>query len=165
MTICNNPACGRDTPNPSYCSRSCSVTVANAVSPKKRRSPKRQCATCSREVEKRRNTRCSYCIAIPIEDRKTVGQARDGAKNQHSSSAHADIRSLARAKFKDLRALPCASCGYSKHVEICHIKPLSSFPVNTLIREVNSRDNVIQLCPNCHWEFDRGLLPLPTGQA
>ena len=50
--------------------------------------------------------------------------------------------------------LACACCGYDKHVELAHIKPVSSFDVNTLISVVNSEENVIQLCPNCHWEFD-----------
>jgi hypothetical protein len=25
---------------------------------------------------------------------------------------------------------------------------------------VNSLDNLVGLCPNCHWEFDHGLLQL-----
>ena len=25
---------------------------------------------------------------------------------------------------------------------------------SALLGEVNSEDNAIQLCPNCHWEFD-----------
>jgi predicted restriction endonuclease len=25
---------------------------------------------------------------------------------------------------------------------------------------VNSLDNLLGLCPNCHWEFDHGLLRL-----
>lgn len=45
-------------------------------------------------------------------------------------------------------------CGYTKHVEVCHKKPVSSFPGNTLITVINSLDNLIGLCPNHHWEFD-----------
>jgi hypothetical protein len=41
-----------------------------------------------------------------------------------------------------------------KHVEICHRKAISEFPKDTLIIEVNNRNNVLFLCPNCHWEFD-----------
>ncbi len=32
--------------------------------------------------------------------------------------------------------------------------------VSNFMGEVNSKDNIIQLCPNCHWEFDKGLLSL-----
>ena len=42
----------------------------------------------------------------------------------------------------------------SSHVELCHIKAVSSFPPETLLKTVNSKMNVIQLCRNCHWELD-----------
>ena len=48
----------------------------------------------------------------------------------------------------------CAHCGYDKHVEIAHVKPVSSFPQTALLLEINSRSNLLHLCPNCHWEFD-----------
>lgn len=54
----------------------------------------------------------------------------------------------------------CNNCGYNKHVELCHIKPITSFDPSATIREVNALSNVVQLCPNCHWEFDNGLLNL-----
>ena len=46
----------------------------------------------------------------------------------------------------------CARCSYDKHVELCHIKAISSFSIDTLLSIVNSSDNIIFLCPNCHWE-------------
>ena len=30
----------------------------------------------------------------------------------------------------------------------------STYFQNTLVSVVNAEENVIQLCPNCHWEFD-----------
>jgi hypothetical protein len=36
----------------------------------------------------------------------------------------------------------------------------TSFPLDTPISVVNSLDNLVGLCPNCHWEFDHGLLQL-----
>jgi HNH endonuclease len=45
-------------------------------------------------------------------------------------------------------------CGYSKHVEICHIKEVKSFPDDAKIKEINDPSNLLYLCPNCHWEFD-----------
>jgi hypothetical protein len=35
-----------------------------------------------------------------------------------------------------------------------------SFPGDTALSVVNSLDNLVGLCPNCHWEFDHGLLQL-----
>ena len=70
------------------------------------------------------------------------------------SSRNSHIRGLARIQHKDLLKQPCAYCGYTRHVELCHIKAVSSFSEESLVSEVNSVDNVIQLCRNCHWEFD-----------
>src|SRR5690606_31664279 len=82
----------------------------------------------------------------------------------HSSSKNAHIRGLARTYLKHLTKKPCANCGYNKHVELCHIKPIRSFDENSKICEVNSVNNVIQLCRNCHWEFDHDFLDLCTIQ-
>ena len=54
----------------------------------------------------------------------------------------------------------CAICGYDKHVEVAHIKSVSSFTDESLISEINSIDNLIGLCPNHHWEYDKGILDL-----
>ena len=48
----------------------------------------------------------------------------------------------------------CCKCGYDKHIEICHIRPISDFPPETFLSEVNDISNLIALCPNCHWEHD-----------
>lgn len=45
-------------------------------------------------------------------------------------------------------------------MEICHIKPISEFSDDTLIAIINHPDNIVILCPNCHWEFDNGLLKI-----
>ena len=52
----------------------------------------------------------------------------------------------------------CFCCKYNKHVECCHKKAISSFNPDTLISIVNHIDNLVWLCPNCHWEFDNGIL-------
>ena len=54
----------------------------------------------------------------------------------------------------------CKICGYDKHIQVCHIKSVSSFSDNSLISEINNVENLIGLCPNHHWEFDNGLISL-----
>ena len=54
----------------------------------------------------------------------------------------------------------CKNCGYDKHVEVCHIKSISEFDKTSLISEINSLDNLIYLCPNCHWEYDHKIISL-----
>ena len=57
---------------------------------------------------------------------------------------------------KILTGLPCAVCGYDKHVELAHIKAVSEFNVSDKLSDINNERNIIQLCRNCHWEFDNG---------
>ena len=54
----------------------------------------------------------------------------------------------------------CLICGYSNHVEVCHIKSVSSFDEDGVMRDINSIDNLVGLCPNHHWEFDNGKIDI-----
>lgn len=63
-------------------------------------------------------------------------------------------KKFARSWLKEITLLPCAKCGYDLHVELAHIRAVSDFSDDELLSEVNSSDNVVQLCQNCHWEFD-----------
>lgn len=74
-------------------------------------------------------------------------------------SARSTISKEARRKYKQSnKPRQCFVCGYNKHYEICHIKPVSKFLECSLILEINSIDNLIALCPNCHWEYDNELM-------
>lgn len=63
------------------------------------------------------------------------------------------IQKHARIVMKD-QLKKCIKCGYEKHVEVCHLKSVSSFPDSALISEINDPKNLTILCPNCHWELD-----------
>lgn len=78
-------------------------------------------------------------------------------RTHHRSSAFALIRTRARAEAKKLGMSCCEKCGYSKHVEIAHKRAISTFDSSTLISHINARENLMALCPNCHWEYDHGL--------
>jgi len=75
-------------------------------------------------------------------------------QKHHKSSAFALVRSRARATKKATMTNACEKCGWDKHVEVCHKKPISEFPKTALLSEINSEDNLLILCPNCHWMFD-----------
>lgn len=90
---------------------------------------------------------------------KTKGELFSSRKNWQS--ARSAIRKLAEAAFKEANPSPkCAICGYHHHVEVAHIKAVSQFEDSATIREINSIDNLIGLCPNHHWEYDNGILEL-----
>jgi len=159
--------CGVNTENPKFCSRSCSVSYNNTINPKRTRSK-----TCSRngcehvtkdyttnlcdmhkeEYERSKRSLENY-------GHKTVGEYRNclANKGKHQSWVHAHVRDFCRRWNKHLLYKPCEKCGYELHVELCHISPVASFSDDSLLKDINSPENVIQLCRNCHWEFDNGL--------
>jgi len=155
MNTCLN--CGLETTNPKFCSRSCSASHSNRLAPK--RKLKRKCNHCDNIV---RNYRSQLCEEHWLEYKdnqykdKTIGEYRNklSVKGKHPSWVNAHIRGFARSWLKHLAEQCCRKCGYDKHVELAHIKAVSDFNDDSLLREVNSEDNVIPLCPNCHWEFD-----------
>ena len=133
-----------------------------------KRKRKTLCKRCSNITKSYRHTLCEFHHQQYIETRfdyikeLTLGDywTKKSLVNLHPSSKNAHIRGLARSWFKDLTLKPCHNCGYSKHVELCHIKPINEFLSTNFIKDVNNRNNIIQLCPNCHWEFDNNLLKL-----
>ena len=152
---CTN--CQKETNNPKFCSRSCAASYNNIVHPK--RKVTRKCSMCDSPAKSSRSNMCEAHHKWWKDQRckdKTIGEYRNmlSVRGKHPSWIHSHVRALARSWLKDLTTLPCAHCGYDKHVELAHIQPVASFPDTALLSEVNSKDNVVQLCRNCHWEFD-----------
>lgn len=91
--------------------------------------------------------------------KKTKGDLFSERKNWQS--ARSAIRKNANKIFLEHNTIhKCAICGYDKHIEIAHIKAVSDFDDNATIREINSINNLIALCPNHHWEYDNGFIKL-----
>ena len=60
--------------------------------------------------------------------------------------------------------MKCLSCGYSKHVEICHIIGISEHDDNTPISQINDFKNMITLCPTkCYAEENDKVMILHEG--
>ena len=79
-------------------------------------------------------------------------------------SANSAIRKEARRIYfyYNNKNPKCAICGYNKHIDVAHIKSVSSFPKDTPLSIINDINNLIGLYPNHHWEYDNGLLDLKT---
>jgi predicted HNH restriction endonuclease len=146
-----------------FCSRSCSAKVNNKITPK--RMVEGNCKECCTPIPSALIycKECSSKVLAPIKGRfyyddKTLEEAtREGKK----ASRYCTIREYARKTLsKSGIERCCQNCGYDKHVEVCHIKSISSFDLSTTIREINDLSNLIYLCPNCHWELDKGILKL-----
>lgn len=138
-----------------FCSRSCAAKHNNLAGFAQKRFKKPRkiilCRRCNAPVMVPRRVFCTSCnktrsILVTLGN-KPIGKCTPAQRSIH-------------AKFI-MRAVPrVCRCGYAKHVEVCHIRAVRSFPKETLLREVNDIDNLLHLCPNCHWEFDH---PESTG--
>ena len=149
--------CKKETSNPKFCSRSCSASYNNKRHPKRKRKIV-YCLLCEEIVERRQRKYCINCLhKWRWKGDITLGEAI--YTKHHKSSAFALIRSRARRAIKS-RVQVCDNCGYNKHVEVCHIKSISEFDLDTLLSLINSDENLVLFCPNCHWEFDKGILQI-----
>jgi 5-methylcytosine-specific restriction endonuclease McrA len=106
----------------------------------------------------KRSTSCQSCANINQQKYETLEDILHYRNKYGQSAAFNIVRGRARNAMKHITQ--CQVCGYSKHVEVCHIKPISEFDNNTLISDINHITNLYILCPNCHWEFDNGILEI-----
>lgn len=118
---------------------------------------RRYCASCKKEksplsryVKTEQIKRATYAQYIEM----------SSVKNKHPSWKAAHVRGFNRNWNKDLINLPCQVCGYSTHIELAHIRPVSAFPETATLGEINAPSNMLVLCRNHHWEFDHGHLAL-----
>lgn len=150
MNKCLN--CQKETGNPKFCSRSCAAKHNNKI-PKRKK--KKLCKLCVTPI----SSSLTYCSSCYKKRKELVDITLGEAiyKSHHKSSAFALVRSRARIVAKNNNMCSCEKCGYDKHVEIAHVKPISSFSNDTMLSEINSLSNLKALCPNCHWEFDHSL--------
>jgi len=146
--------CGNLTKNPRFCSRSCSTKVTNKESQK--RFMTKQCQLCFKNIPSSKKFCAEHTPKIFHLD-KTLNDFKIKAKYQ----LFAHIRNLARKIYRtSQKPRECFVCKYNKHIEICHIKPISSYDPNTKLSIVNDINNLIALCPNHHWELDNGIISI-----
>lgn len=143
--------CGATTKR-KYCSRTC----ANRYSPRRKKT--KTCALCETLILSSRKY-CEECSnkLQNLVGNKTKSEIAYGSENQ--SNCYSQIREHARKLHKKKDSI-CQNCGYSLHVEVCHIKPIKSFSDDTRVHKINANSNIILLCRNCHWELDHGHLIL-----
>lgn len=143
--------------NANYCSRSCAAKINNKKFPKL--TAKKHFCGCGNERKRKDVQTCKACIKKRLEECSdlTIGER---TYHKHKSAKYSYIRADAKRILKNFTDKSCKNCGYNKHTEVAHIKSIASFPKDTKIKEVNDINNLIFLCPNCHWEFDHGDLTL-----
>lgn len=133
-----------------FCNSACANTFLS-IKRKEVRKYKYRCTDCGC-VLKRRKLRCNECNEKISPKYETIKDAL--YHKHHKASGFAYIRWNARSKLLKNREYLCEYCGYSKIVECCHLKPITSFSLDTKIEEVNDLDNLLFMCPNHHWEME-----------
>ena len=148
--------CKKLTTNPKFCSQSCSATHNNKKNPRKLK--KYYCKKCGILLcegwkQQKNKWLCSKCNPnFKDWNNITLKDFKDG---RSIYKAHARLRALARLQYKKSnKTKHCQHCNWSHHYEICHIKPIKDFNDNDTVGMINHPDNLIALCPNCHWLFD-----------
>ena len=143
-----------------FCNNSCSASFFNA---RRDKLPLNVCK-CGKQIQ-RRSLKCFKC---DTKDKKLEGlnfvfsyTLQDVInKSNNKSNAYQRLNAWAR-KYSTVLGLTeksCKLCGYNKYVELCHIKSMSKFSLNSLVSEINSKENLVYLCPNHHKELDLGFL-------
>lgn len=126
-----------------FCSRACAATTNN-----RRRARPRSCALCPAP---RRSKNAKYCKPCNEARRTQVGTA---ALTRTKADCSVGLIGVHARKVTRHRPQVCEVCGYSKHVEVCHLRPIYGFPATATIAEINDPTNLTLRCPNCHWELD-----------
>lgn len=158
--------CSKHTSNEKFCSRSCASTYNNKNF-KKYDKIQKPCPMCG-ETFSNRNKYCENCYEsnnfkynaankkIAIVADLTLNEA--SYTTQDRASLYALVRSRARDVAAKLNYNICKFCGYEIHVEICHIKAISTYSLDTKLSIINAPENLISLCRNHHWELDHGYI-------
>ena len=121
------------------------------------------CVDCKKQISKY-STRCIECCKIMQKLQRTNNvnentPIRDLFSYNKNCNKYTKIRNHAKLLYR--KNYPkCSNCNFYEHIEICHIKAISDFDDNTPLGIVNAKENIIGLCPNCHWELDNGLLKI-----
>lgn len=129
-----------------FCNHSCSAKYFNSL-----RVKNNYCKICGKKIPIRRK-RCDDCLSVYSGN--LINKKKSEISIRHIRTNAVNIF---RKKYPNIE---CLFCGYNKFTEICHKKPISYFSNNSLVKEINDINNLMQLCPNCHWEFDHKKIKL-----
>jgi len=122
--------------NNSFCSISCATTYNNKTRSIIKFPKNRICKKCGKIFYKSKKQYCENCkIDQKFEEQTVYNVVNKWIKSKNPSSANkfSSIRNHARKAYINTNS-KCVRCGYNKHVNICHIKPIKDFDPNTKIK-------------------------------
>lgn len=171
--FCNNEFLTSDSRN-KFCSLNCfhkKRSIPDHLRKQKEKewkeNRKKKICTCGKSIISY-STICSSCFKKKRKDQfeqkmniLTINDCMKISKKYSACNKYQNIRNYAQSQmnWNNIKK-ECKICKYDKHVEACHIKPISSFDKKTVLKEVNSLNNLVYLCPNHHWELDNKIITI-----
>lgn len=106
-------------------------------------------------------TQCILCVKELYEKNilENITPIKDYLyKDKKNPSYRSKIRNHARRVIEIFKVNTdvCTCCPFNFGLQVCHIKSIKDFDEDTPINVVNHPDNLVILCPNCHWLQDHG---------
>jgi len=139
-----------------FCNRSCAAKFNNPLT-----KIAHLCPVCGKEISPKAITCRQHQESKYIELGNTRTKGELFVKRNGYQSARSTIRKHAYKVFENNnKPKKCVNCGYDKYIDVAHIKSVASFDDSATLGEINNINNLVGLCPNCHWEFDNGMLKL-----
>jgi len=143
-----------------YCSRRCANICSNREHPKRIAHATITCLDCSKTFLKKNQKGRKVCPECRVKRNDNFLYKLNPTRKEvvykelTRAAAFAYIRWHAKViVMKDVKK-ECAECGYTNHVETCHIKAIASFTDDDRLNDINHPNNLLFLCPNHHWEHD-----------
>lgn len=151
-----------------FCNRSCAASYNNkGVTRNAKVSEDKICPRCGAFKSKGAEL-CKSC-RTQVDDvgNRFLGSYISGSK--YLSSKCQEIRRHARRVIEDSnREKVCQYCHnheFDEILEVHHLKGILQFDEDTLIKEINSEDNLVWLCPNHHAMLEKGLIKLDNTEG
>ena len=141
-----------------FCSLECSRKYTS-----KTKTKINYCTQCDIKIGKKSAT-CRTCFNIANNsiNERTLGSFIMGEK--YLSSKCQSIRKDARMKMKkwfpvnDRRCKFCNHDEFKEVLEVHHLKGILQFDDNVKIKDINSKENMIWICPSHHAMLEKGLM-------
>lgn len=140
-----------------FCNQTCANTYNNSISKKDRTSC---CNNCLKSFTKTKDKVSNTCSQLCYMELGMKQRLMKDVIKRTDANKYDNIRQNARKYSKYFYPTNCMLCGYDKHYEVCHVKDLKNFTREETIYEINNKNNLIHLCPNCHWEFDHNQIDI-----
>jgi len=167
-----------------FCDHSCAAKYNNKKYPKRSGQKYGECKNCGEQIKFKKQKKggysprkyCSDCLKTVRVEHANSSAWHDFPPLAFEEQSKAEVKrrnhdarlwwsnrinSHARKVYKESgKPYVCNYCGYSLHVDICHIKDIKEFPDEALVKDINDPNNLVALCKNHHWEFDNGYLDI-----